>query len=175
MAVLSCVDNKIVMFLSKTASNIAIHTDTDPSTEYEYVLRALYAAVLLLRAQHNKWSLYYTTQLLQQIHRRLFDYQRITLWCGVEILTECADCKRRAYVAATVSFAATPGPGSEVWQAAAEKMLYPRLLLFSVLVRTHLFANAASPHMVICYVLRLVCMLEIKLCCVHVFLVPKLL
>ena len=45
----------------------------------EYVLRALYAAVLLLRAQHNKWSLYYTTQLLQQIHRRLFDYQRITL------------------------------------------------------------------------------------------------
>jgi len=31
MAVLSCVDNKIVMFLSKTASNIAIHTDTDPS------------------------------------------------------------------------------------------------------------------------------------------------
>jgi len=144
-------------------------------TEYEYVLRALYAAVLLLRAQHNKWSLYYTTQLLQQIHRRLFDYQRITLWCGVEILTECADCKRRAYVAATVSFAATPGPGSEVWKAAAEKMLYPRLLLFSVLVRTHLFANAAPPHMVICYVLRLVCMLEIKLCCVHVFLVPKLL
>ena len=31
MAVLSCADSKMVTFLSKTAPDIALHTDTDPS------------------------------------------------------------------------------------------------------------------------------------------------
>ena len=31
VAVLSCVDSKTVMFLSKTAPDTAVHTDTDPS------------------------------------------------------------------------------------------------------------------------------------------------